>query len=60
MAQLFCSRAVISYFFGEDSHGLAEVISTGSNEELVMEEEDDSEPAFEPLEIQDEGNNTLI
>ena len=57
MAQRFSSNAVISYFGGEDSEGLGEIVFDGSDDELGMEEEevDDSEPAFEPLEIADGG-----
>ena len=53
MAHTLSSEAVISYFSGED--GLPEVCfegSEGSEDELGMEDElDDSEPDFEPLEV---------
>ena len=57
MAQRFSSNAVISYFGGKDSEGLGEIVFDGSDDDLGMEEEevDDSEPAFEPLEIADGG-----
>ena len=53
MARHFCSGAVISYFCGDDTEGLGEAIIPDSDDELGMEdeEEDDSEPAFEPLEV---------
>ena len=57
MAGKFSSSAVISYFVGDDSDHLAEVVFEGSEDELGMEDEDDnvSEPEFEPLEVSDEG-----
>ena len=53
MARLFSSREVINFFSGEDDEGLSEVIFPGSDDELGMEDEedDDSEPEFEPLEV---------
>ena len=53
MARLFSSSQVISFFSGEDDEGLSEVIFPGSDGELGMEdqEDDDSEPEFEPLEV---------
>ena len=52
MARLFSSSQVISFFSGEDDEVLSEVIFPGSDDELGMEEEDDdSEPEFEPLEV---------
>ena len=57
MAGKFSSSAVISYFGGDDSEHLAEVVFEGSEDELGMEDEDDSVsgPEFEPLEVSDEG-----
>ena len=50
MAHKLSSEAVISYFSGED--GLQEVCFEGSDDELGMEDElDDSEPDFEPLDV---------
>ena len=50
MAHQLSSEAVISYFSGEDA--LLEVCFEGSDDELGMEDElDDSEPDFEPLEV---------
>ena len=50
MAQFFSPRAVISFFGGNDSHGLAEVLHEGSEDALGMEDEDDaSERPFDPL-----------
>ena len=59
MAQLFSPRAVISFFGGDDSHGLAEVLHEGSEDELGMEDEedDDSERPFDPL-LVDQGKYT--
>ena len=53
MARHFSSGAVVSYFAGDDTEGLGEVIFPDSDDELGMEDEedDDSEPAFEPLEV---------
>ena len=44
---------MISFFSGEDSEGLSEVVFPGSDDELGMEDEldADSEPDFEPLEV---------
>ena len=57
MARRFSSNAVISFFGGEDSEGVAEAIFDGSDDELGMnnEEEVDSEPDFEPFEPFHEG-----
>ena len=56
MAERFTSKAVISFFSGDDS-ALPEVFFEGSEDELGMEDEesDDSEPEFEPLEVTDQG-----
>ena len=56
MANTFSSKDVISFFSGEDS-GLSEVVFADSDDELGMEdmEHDDSEAAFEPLEVTDHG-----
>ena len=56
MASRFSSKDVISFFSGEDS-GLSEVVFAGSDDDLGMEdmENDDSEAAFEPLEVTDQG-----
>lgn len=47
----------LCYFGGDDSEHLAEVVFEGSEDELGMEDEDDSVsgPEFEPLEVSDEG-----
>ena len=49
----YSSNAVASYFTGDDVEGLGEMIFSGSDDDLGMEdeEEDDSEPDFEPLEV---------
>ena len=51
MARLYTTGNVISFF--ENGEGLSEVIFLGSEDELGMndEEDDDSEPEFEPLEV---------
>ena len=56
MAKRFSSKDVISFFRGEDS-GLTEVVFADSDDDLGMEdmEHDDSEAAFEPLEVTDHG-----
>ena len=41
MAGKFSSSAIISYFGGDDSDHLAEVVFEGSEDELGMEDEDD-------------------
>ena len=53
MARLFTAGEVISFFCDGNSEGLPEVIFPGSEDELGMsdEEDDDSEPEFEPLEV---------
>ena len=53
MARLFSSSEVISFFSGEASEGISEVIFPGNDDELGMNEEEDdlSEPEFEPLEV---------
>ena len=53
MAEQFSSRAVVSFFSGEDTENIGEVICEGSDNELGMEdiEDDSSESDFEPLEI---------
>ena len=62
MARRFCTSAVASFFAGEDSEGLTEIIFEGSDDELGMDDEltDDSEPEFEPLEMTDEGKHIYI
>ena len=57
MAEQFSSRAVVSFFSGEDTENLGEVICEGSDDELGMEdiEDDSSESDFEPLELSCEG-----
>ena len=49
----YSSRAVISFFSGEDEESLKEMYFSGSDDELGMDDEleDDSEPDFEPLEV---------
>ena len=49
----YSSSAVISYFTGDDDEGLQEIVFSGSDDELGMndEERDDSEADFEPLEL---------
>ena len=56
MAKRFSSKAVISFFSGDNS-ALSEVFFEGSEDELGMEDEesDNSEPEFEPLEVTDQG-----
>ena len=50
----YTSEAVISYFNGDDSEGL---VFDGSDDDLGMEDEEgnDSDPEFQPLEVDDEG-----
>ena len=57
MAEIFSSEAVVSYFSGEDSEGIGEVMFDGSGDELGMEDEEthDSEPEYEPFEPFDGG-----
>ena len=52
------ANAVISLFAGEDEEGLGEIYFYGSDDDLGMEdeEEDDSDPKFEPLEVS-QGNS---
>ena len=53
MARLFSSHKVVSFFSGEASESLSEVIFPASDDKLGMDEEEDdlSEPEFEPLEV---------
>ena len=57
MANKLSSSAVISFFSGEDSDHLAEIVFDGSEDDLGMEdvEDDNSEPDFDPLEVSIEG-----
>ena len=50
----YSSRAVVSYFEGEDEEGLGDICFSGSEDDLGMEdkERDDSELDFEPLEVE--------
>ena len=56
MAKRFSSKAVISFFSGDNST-FPEVFFERSEDELGMEDEesDNSEPEFEPLEVTDQG-----
>ena len=49
----YTSSAVVSYFGGEDNEDIEDLRFPGSEDELGMEDEenDTSEPEFEPLEI---------
>ena len=49
----YAANAVISFFAGEDEEGLGEICFCGSDDDLGMEDEedDDSQPEFEPLEV---------
>ena len=57
MASKFTTESVLSFFDGEHRDGLPEVLFDGSDDELGMEdeEENDSEPDFELLDMIDEG-----
>ena len=54
MAERISPSDVIRFFSVDDS-ALPEILFEGSDDELGMEDEesDDSEPEFEPLEIED-------
>ena len=47
------SSAVVSYFAGEDNEDIEDLCFSGSEDDLGMEDEEDdtSEPEFEPVEI---------
>ena len=61
MAARISPSAVECYFSGDDTT-LPEIFFKGSNDELGIEDEelDDSEPHFEPLEVEDQSEFTII
>ena len=61
MAARISPSAVVRYFSGDDT-ALPEIFFEGSDDELGMEDQelDDSEPPFEPLEVEDQGEFTVM
>ena len=58
MSRRLSLGSVVQFFGGDDDTALPEVFFEGSDDELGMEDEEeyDPEPAFEPMEISDQGN----